>query len=151
MGLIREPIFAALLTTIQGMTGWASPPSRRFRSIANVLPAEMPIAFIIGGKQTPQGSVRGQAYKWKVDALVVIYARTDDPSQAPSTLLNPILDALEKVLEQNAGDGPPAQFAPGQLGKANVLACRISDIEIIEGSEDGQGSALVDIELIAVP
>ena len=150
MALNREPIYSALLAFITGAYAWSDAPSRRLRPIANIGASEQPTAFLICGKQEAIGAFRGQALKWKLTALLVIYARTDDPSQAPSSLLNPIVTALETALEQGAGDGAPAQFAPGQLGKANVLSCRITAVELVEGATNGQGSALVDIEMLAV-
>ena len=79
-----------------------------------------------------------------------VYARTDpETGSAPSTILNPILKGIEAALEQQAGDGAPAQGSPTTLGGL-VLHCWVTDFELAEGLDSGgQGVLIVNLEVLA--
>lgn len=147
-GLDREAIYAALLARLQGVTSLTQGVSRRLPPAVPPGPAEQPCAFVPAGKELPQ-YVPQQPMRWVLHTAIILYARTDDPSQAPSSLLAPLVKDVETALQWQAGEVP---FNPGgatTLG-GKCVHCAIGDVEYGEGTLDGQGVAFIPLEILAV-
>lgn len=147
MALDREAIYAAIfarLGTVAGVTTL----SRTFRDLNKVRQEEQPAVFLVMGNEQAQHSV-GLPPKWTLTPSVYVYVRTDpETGSAPSSILNPILTAIETALSWQAGDGSPALGSAGKLGGL-CLYCRHVATEIGEGVGDGQAIAIVDLEVLA--
>ena len=106
----NEPIFAALealLATLVGYPPTTQQPlagvSRRMRSFADVMPAEMPILFQIQKKDGADWKF-GRPAKWTLEADLFIYVDTTaDKTIIPSQVYNPIVYAIRSLLVP-AGD-----------------------------------------------
>jgi hypothetical protein len=150
MALDREPIYSALLTALTSVGGWGTPPSRRLRPQSGMGLAEQPAAYLVGGVQEVINPQRGVPDTWRIRAVIVLYVRTDNPDVAPGSILDPLITAIERALEQQSGgDGFPAPNAPGNLRVANVLRAGIIKVELSEGIDSGQGAAVLDVEIVA--
>lgn len=148
MALDREAIYSAILDRLAGVEGLAIPPSRRYRDPGSVAPGEMPCLFLCAGGETPEAR-RDVATTWLLTMTIFVYARTVEPEVPPTAVLVPLVTAVEKALEYQPGDGVGQLGAPGTLGGL-VSRCWITDVEYVEGSDSGQGSAFIDIEVRAV-
>jgi hypothetical protein len=144
--MIREPIYAALFALIQtaATAAGAKTCSRKLRHWADVPPGQQPAIFQIQRNETSEQRKRIPA-KWTLNVDVYVYVNTsDDPKAAPSTLLNPILDALEEVM-------PPDEEAAGgpQTLGGLVSHCWIAGtIETSEGVLGDQEVAIIPVEIV---
>ena len=147
-GLDREAIYAALLTRLSGVASLLT-VSRRLPPAAPPGPAEQPCAYMPCGKEVPQ-YVSRLPLRWSLQLALVIYARTDDPSQAPSSILTPIVKDIETALQWRPGEGPVAPGAATTLGIVGVMHVTIGHVEYGEGTLDGQGVAFIPVEIVAM-
>lgn len=162
MALARETIYAALQSRLTAGFAAASVtlntgPSRAFRDVDQVNPAMQPAVFVTQNQETPEylPNGRGLPPKWLLRPVVTIYARTDQESgNAPSTALNPILDAVEKSLEWQPGDGgggPSGQGGGGACTLGGLCSdCRIISVAYDEGLlDEAQGIVVVHLAIRA--
>lgn len=150
-GLDREPIYAALLARVAELVpATLVAVSRRLPPSADPPgPTEQPCAFVPCAREVPEFTPR-QAYEWTLDLAIVVYARTDDPAVAPSSLLTPIVKAIEAQLQWRSTDGGmPAQGTPTTLGGLCEHVA-IGVVEYGEGVATGQGVAVITLEILAV-
>lgn len=148
-GLDRESLYAAILTALSGINSPAiQTVSRRFRDLDKVQPNEQPAIFLVTGDETGVYSDRGRPAQWVLEPAIFVYARTDDAATAPSTVLNPILTAIETALQNVPGDQFPAPGSPTTLG-GRALHCRIVKTLIGEGAASGQGVAILHLNILA--
>jgi hypothetical protein len=149
-GLDREPIYAALLARLAELVpGTLKSVSRRLPPAAEPpLPTEQPCLFVPCGDEIPEFQPR-MPYKWLPHLAIILYARTDDAAQAPSSALTPIIKAIEAKLQWRQGDGFPAPGSPTTLGQLCEWV-RIVRVEYGEGVATGQGIAFIPLEILAV-
>jgi len=103
--LTREGLAAALFSLVQALPGLQT-SSRRLLHWSEVAPASQPAAFLAEGNQTPLQDASGLPSVWRYDYKIYLYAYNGDQTCSPSTLLNPIVDALEIALKPSIS-GPP--------------------------------------------
>lgn len=142
--MIREDIYSALFAIVRtaSQNAGAKTVSRKLRHWADVPAGEQPAIFQI---QKGESSLqrRGVPAKWTLNVDLYVYVNTtDDPDIAPSTLLNPIIDALEEVMPPNEPDGPQT------LGGL-VSHCWITgNLETAEGVLGSQEVAIIPVEIV---
>ena len=102
--IIREAIYAALWTLGSGAGSFAS-ADRRLRHWADVAPAEQPALFMSEKGGHAQVKKLGAPIVWTLYADFYIYVHSSDPYAAPATVINPLLDALERALAPSAATG----------------------------------------------
>lgn len=138
----REPIFAALFALLSGVPGLVT-KSRRLKHWNDVPSEQQPALFVAQGPQQPDYSVKGMPPRWTLQVDVYLYAQAPEDA-TPSTVLNPLLDAVEAALEPS----PAAGGAGGALGGL-VHRCWISGtIETDEGTLGAQAVAIIPITII---
>lgn len=147
-GLDREAIYAALLARLQTVSGLLT-VSRRLPAVVPPGIAEQPCAYVPVGKEVPQ-YVSRMPLRWTLHLTVLVFARTDDPSQAPSSILTPLVKGIETALQWQPGEAPVSPGAATTLGVAGVLHCTLGPVEYGEGTLDGQGVAVIPLEIVAV-
>lgn len=102
----REAIFAALFERIAAIPGLAS-SSRIWTGVDATASVAQPAAWLFKGDErvTRRG---GMPPLWELEAVVVLAARVmeADPSVAPSTTINSLLDAFETVIARQPLEGP---------------------------------------------
>lgn len=140
----REPIYAALFGILQGAAGFAS-ASRRLRHWSDVAAAEQPALFMAQKSETAEHR-RGLPPKWICDVDVYLYCRAPDDLTAPTSILNPILDAIEAALAPLTGRdlAANAQSLGGLVYEASING----KIETDEGTLGGQAVAIVPIRIL---
>lgn len=137
----REAIYAALFARLATIPGLVT-TSRVLRHWDDVQPEEQPALFQAQGAQQPT-TVTGQATKWLLPADIYVYVRTEE-GQPPSSVLNPILDAIESAFPLHPVTGKHSLDAPG------VEWARIEGaIETDEGTLGQQAVAIVPIQILA--
>jgi hypothetical protein len=83
---------------------------------------------------------KGMPYKWEFDVLLGIYTYSGDPqSSPPSSMMNPILDAIEALVSPNQ----PSGFG-------NTLNGLVYETRLL-GKGKGESGALVNNAWAAVP
>lgn len=136
----REPIYDALFATLSGTAAFVT-ASRRLRHWSDVGPAEQPALFVVQKSETAQRR-KGLPPKWTLAVDVFVYAHAPDDVTAPTTALNPLLDAIEAVL------APADPTATQTLGGVVEHAWIAGKIETDEGVLGGQAVAIIPVEIL---
>ena len=142
--MTREDIYSALFALVKTACDSAGVVTceRKLRHWSDVSAKEQPAVF-----QVQKGESSVQRLKipaiWKLDVDLYVYVNTSSsPKIAPTTLLNPIIDALEAAFPPNEPDGPQT------LGGL-VSHCWITGkIETAEGVLGPQEVAIIPVEIL---
>ncbi|HLJ52130.1 MAG TPA: hypothetical protein VKT24_02020 [Rhizomicrobium sp.] len=137
--MTREPIYAALFALLSAAAPFVT-ASRRLRHWSDVGPAEQPALFVVQKSETAERRA-GLPAKWRASVDVYVYAHAPDDQAAPSTSLNPLLDAIEAALAPVS--------AIQTLGGLVAHAWIAGKIETDEGVLGGQAVAIVPVEILA--
>jgi hypothetical protein len=143
--IIREAIYAALWTLGSGAGSFAS-ANRRLRHWADVAPAEQPALFMSEKGGHAQIKKLGAPIVWTLFAEFYIYVHSSDPYAAPATIINPLLDALERALAPSAATGIQNLGLPQMVQHAYIAG----KIETDEGVLGDQAIAIVPVEILCV-
>jgi hypothetical protein len=114
--MTREPIYAALFTALSTLPGFAT-KSRRLRHWSDVTPAEQPTLFQVQRRETPHETT-GVPPRWTLTVDLFLYAHGSDPTATPAALINPLVDAIEALLQ--AAPGETAQTLGGLASHARI-------------------------------
>ncbi|NHR05729.1 hypothetical protein HA052_11010 [Chromobacterium haemolyticum] len=140
----REHIYAALFERLKAIPGLRT-TSRRLKQWGDVDSSQQPALFLAQGRETatPGDPARGVPTKWLLHPEVYLYVRTTG-NQAPGTVMNPLLDAIEAVTKP---DNPMQRV---QTLGGLVERCWIEgDIETDEGTLGDQAVAIVPFRILA--
>ena len=143
--IIREAIYAALWTLGSDAGSFAS-ANRRLRHWADVAPAEQPALFMSEKGGHAQVKKLGAPIVWTLFADFYIYVHSSDPYAAPATIINPLLDALERALAPSAATGIQNLGLPLMVQHAYIAG----KIETDEGVLGDQAIAIVPVEILCV-
>ena len=143
--IIREAIYAALWTLASSAGGFAS-ANRRLRHWSDVAPAEQPALFMSEKGGHAQIKALGAPIGWTLYADFYIYVHSDDPYAAPATILNPLLDRLERALAPSAATGLQNLGLPLMVQHAYIAG----KIETDEGVLGDHAIAIVPVEILCV-
>lgn len=142
----REAIYAAAFALAQGVATFKV-SSRRFRHWGTMAATDQPALFMTQGREVPQQS-RGKPAVWTMHADLWVYANAgNDESVIVSSLLNPIIDAIEAAfVPASAGVSGNAQTLGGL-----VSHCWIDgEVEYFEGVLGDQAVVIVPIGALAI-
>jgi hypothetical protein len=142
----RETIYAALFAKFSNLNGIKT-ATRRLRAYQQVLPEQAPALFQLQRKERAHKTT-GLPTIWHLQLELYIWIAvggTIDDTTVPSTVINPITDAIEAALAPNSG----GTFYQG-LGIFGVEEARImGEIEIFEDVKgDGSAELIVPIEVL---
>jgi hypothetical protein len=143
--IIREVIYAALWTLGSTAVTFAS-ANRRLRHWTDVAPAEQPALFMSEKGGLAQVKALGAQTVWTLYADFYIYVHSSDPYAAPATVLNPLLDALERALAPSPATGIQNLGLPLLVQHAYIAG----KIETDEGILGDQAIAIVPVEILCV-
>ena len=136
----REAIYSALFAKITGAAGFGT-ASRRLRHWSDVGPAEQPALFQVQKSEMAKRDA-GLPPKWTLALDLFVYAQAPDDLSAATTVMNPLLDAIEAAL------APDPVTNVQSLGGL-VAHCWIAGkVETDEGVLGGQAVAIVPIEIL---
>ncbi len=138
----REQIHVALFALLSGAAGFVT-ISRKLKHWADVSAVEQPALFQAHRGEVGTNTVRGAPTQWQIGFDIYVYANTSaDPSASPSTLMNPLLDAIQAALAPSAVSG--VQTLGGLVHR-----CWISGrIESDEGTLGDQGVLIIPIDIL---
>jgi hypothetical protein len=141
----REPIYAALWLLASNAASFVT-ANRRLRHWTDVTPVEQPALFM--SEKGGQAAVKalGAPVIWTLSADLFVYAHSSDPYQAPATILNPLVDALEAALAAPAATGVQQLGLPSMIQHAYIAG----RIETDEGVLGDQAVAVVPIRILCV-
>jgi hypothetical protein len=138
--MIREPIYGALFALLSNAADFTT-ASRRLRHWSDVGPVEQPALFVVQKSETAERK-SGFPPKWRAMVDVFVYVHAPDDVTPPSTVLNPLLDAIEAALAPGGAGGPQT------LGGLAEHAWISGKIETDEGVLGGQTVAIVPVEIL---
>jgi len=92
----REVIYAALFSMLSS-SGAYKTKSRKLQHWADVTASRQPALFQAQRTETAS-TVPGQPTVWNLQVDIYVYANTSNKSEAPSQIINPLLDAIGNAL-----------------------------------------------------
>ena len=143
--MTREQIYSALFSLIQTACQGAGvvTVSRKLMHWTDISAQQQPAVFQIQKDEEPEQKWKVPT-KWKLNVDLYVYVNTSaNPNTAPSSLLNPIIDAIEAVLLPNEPNGP--QTLGGLVSHAWISG----KIETSEGVLGPQEVAIIPVEILA--
>jgi hypothetical protein len=143
--IIREWIYSALWELGANAAGFAS-ANRRLRHWADVSPAEQPALFM--SEKGGQAAVKklGAPIVWTLYADFYVYAHSSGPYLPPTTVLNPLLDALEAALAPSPTTGIQNLGLPEMVQHAYISG----KVQTDEGVLGDQAIAIVPVEILCI-
>ncbi len=141
----RETIYAALWLLASGAWNFAT-ASRRLRHWSDVSAVEQPALFMSEKGGLAHAKALGTPIVWTLYADFYIYAHSNDPYMAPSTILNPLLDALEEALAPSPATGLQNLGLPQMVQHAYIAGKTETD----EGVFGDQAIAIVPVEILCI-
>ena len=153
MALDREAIMSALYERIAGSYPWVT-TGRRLLLWQDLAASDQPAVFVTAGTQSAVYSDRGNPVIWTLRATVTIYARHDEPREAPEAEMNALITAVEAALEKLSTENAAPLGAPGAgwnttLGGLVYFARVDGDVETDEGSLGDQAVAIIPVVMLA--
>lgn len=139
----REAIYQALFVKLQAPASFKT-ASRRLKHWSDVAPADQPALFLTQRTETATATP-GLNPVWLLNVDVYIYAHTNgDSAIAPSSILNPLIDAIVTAL-------PFEVVSNKQTLGGLVQHCWIEgQVQTDEGSLGDQGVVIIPIVLKVV-
>jgi len=147
-GPTREQVFGALYSLLYRNVQGVAFYSRRF-----ALPAKIPSGETIPGAcklmvwEQPEHTTRkgGTPIKNRVwEAWVVVYFRNDQKDVPGATIINPIIDSIEALLNEPAGT--PVQTLGGLV--TGIWIAGDTHIETGDTDENGLGGAVIPVHIL---
>jgi hypothetical protein len=143
----RELVYSALWDRVSGAASFTT-KSRRLRHWDNISPAEQPALFMsvtrmVGETKNAQVNLR---VEWILHAEFYIFVHSPDPYAAPSIILNPLIDAIERALDPDPVTGVNDLGLPGLVYWARLHG----EIATAEGVLGDQEMAIIPVEVRCV-
>jgi hypothetical protein len=137
----REAIFQALFNLVKDLPGFVT-TSRRARLVKDVAPDEMPALFLEQLPEVVENQGQGLPSKYFLKADLMIYVSGADPAAIPSSLLNPLVDAVCAAIEPDADE-------ENQTLGGRVQYCRVNgQIDRNDGIVSGSPWAFIPVEIL---
>jgi hypothetical protein len=111
-----------------------------------VAPVEQPALFMSEKGGLAVVKATGAPIVWTLLAEFYVYAHSSDPELAPTSILNPLLDALEAALAPAPSTGIQNLGLPEMVHHAYIAG----KIETDEGVLGDQVIAIVPVEILCV-
>ena len=140
----REAIYAALWSLAAEAAQFAT-ASRRLRHWSDVSPNEQPALFMSEKGAVAKVPALGAPVVYTLFADLYLYAHSADPYLSPTTILNPLLDAVEAALAPSPVTGIQNLGLPAMVSHAYIAG----RIETDEGVLGDQAIAVIPIEILA--
>lgn len=141
MNVPREEIYAALFAYLFALKpSIFVTASRRLRHIEEMQPSEFPAAFQVQDTETPNARPVLPTI-WTLSPEWWVYAYEPNPEAAPSTKLNPLLDAICNALD------PETPVTLQMLDGRVYHACVSGGIEIVEGVLGDRALAIISLKI----
>jgi hypothetical protein len=143
--IAREPIYAALFERVAGAAGFVT-AERRLRHWSDVAPAEQPALFMTQKSEVAAIKALGAPTVWTLHVELYLYAHSSDPRLSPTTVLNPLLDAVEAALTPSPTTGVQDLGLPAMVQHAFIAG----KIDTDEGALGDQAIAIIPVEILCI-
>lgn len=147
--LDRDAILQALFARLENeLAGDVKTFTRRLEVYANT--PRLPALLLISESHQAQTDL-GMPPIWRMSAEVDIYLETLEADTSPETRLNAIVQKLEEALERDPAEARPA-WGGDERGTSLgglVSSCVVTRVDISQGTESGQGEAVVMLSITA--
>ena len=143
--IARESIYAALFELIESAAAFVT-AERRLRHWSDVAPAEQPALFQSQKSETGAVKALGAPTVWTLNVELYLYVHSSDPYQAPATILNPLIDAVEAALAPAMTTGIHDLGLPAMVQHAYIAG----RIETDEGVLGDQAIAIIPVEILCL-
>ena len=143
--IARETIYAALWGIAAQAADFVT-ADRRLRHWTDLSPAEQPALFMTEKGGLAETKALGAPVVWTLYADFYLYVHSSDPYLAPSSVLNPLVDALEAALAPSPATGVQDLGLPAMVSHAYLAG----KIETDEGVLGDQAVAIVPVEILCV-
>lgn len=141
--MTREPIYAALFAKLQAAASFKT-TSRRLKHFSDVPAIDQP-ALYVAQRSESATTVPGQPTVWTMNVDVYLYVNNrGDQNVIPSTLINPLIDAVAASLAPNPIDNKCT------LGGLVQHAWIEGQIQTDEGVLGDQAVAVIPVVIKAV-
>lgn len=138
---MREAIYSALFNKVSGAAGFIT-ASRRLQMWTELSANQQPALFQAQKGETVNQQ-KGKPPKYTLSVEIYIYAKSDDPNVPPSSILNPLIDAVEASITPDPVTGVQ------NLGVGGVSHCWIEGkIETDEGVLGDQAIAIIPVSIL---
>jgi hypothetical protein len=141
----REPIYAALFERVAGAVQFVT-TGRKLRHWSDVTVAEQPALFMRQKLEVATVATLGAPTVWKLVVEFYVYAHASDPYVAPTTVLNPLIDAVQSALAATPVTGVQDLGLPKTVQHAYIAG----KIEITEGVLRDQAVAVIPVEILCL-
>ena len=139
----REEIYEAVFQKLTGVAAFVT-KSRRLRHIEEMdINTEMPAVFQVQQDESWDGGRTNLPTKKVLNVEWWVYVGEPNTSAAPSSKLNPVLDAIDSVFGQDGG-GLNVETLGGLVFNAKVSGT----IEIIEGVLGDRALAIIPVRVV---
>ena len=145
-GPTREQVFIALFNLLNGNIAGVVSYNRRMTLPGQIPPAQQPALIVWEQPEKTERAGPGAPKKRIWEAWVVIAFQNASKTAAGATLLNPIIDAIENLIE-------PTNAMPGNVQTLGglVTGCWIAGDTMKETGDtdpNGQGGAVIPIRIL---
>ena len=137
----REAIYSALFNIVKASANFKT-VSRKIRLKGDLPEEEMPALYQLQVSEK-KDQVQRMPAKYFMTVDLWIYATVDDGDTAPSSTLNPLIDAIETAL------APDAITGVQNLGLDNVSHCWTESVEIFENILGNVIMAIMPVNILA--
>jgi hypothetical protein len=134
----REQIYQAFFDLVSQAPGLVT-FSRRLKPFTNVPAEEQPALFVEQVSEDAVYSGKGVPYKWDLTLFVILYDYVGDDYTSPYQQLNPIMDAIEKMLPAN-----PPQTLGGLVSECRLMG----QDHAVAGTTANQAYAVMAVRII---
>lgn len=141
----REPIYAALFERVTGAAQFVT-TGRKLRHWSDLTAAEQPALFMRQKLEFATIAAVGAPTVWKLVVEFYVYAHASDPYLAPTTVLNPLIDAVQTALVATAVTGVQDLGVPQMVQHAYIAG----KVEITEGVLRDQAVAVIPVEILCL-
>lgn len=138
----REDVYAAVFDQLGTVAGVVT-KSRRLRHIEDMGHEEMPAVFQVQQDESWDGGRPNLPTKKVLNVEWWVYVGEPDTTAAPSSKLNPVLDALDSAFGQD-GSGYEVKTLEGRVFNVKISGT----IEIIEGVLGDRALAIVPVRVV---
>ena len=141
----REPIYGALFERVADAAHFVT-TARKLRHWSDLAAPEQPALFMRQKLEVATVTALGAPTVWKLSVELYVYAHASDPYVAPTTVLNPLLDAVQFALAPDPVTGVQDLGVPEMVQHA----CIVGKIEITEGVLRDQAVAVIPVEILCL-
>jgi hypothetical protein len=141
----REPIYGALFERVAGAAHFVT-TGRKLRHWSDLTAPEQPALFMRQKLEVAIVAALGAPTVWKLLVELYVYVHASDPYLAPTTVLNPLIDAVQSAL------APPPVTGVQNLGVPEMVqhAYIAGKVEITEGVLRDQAVAIIPVEILCL-